>query len=77
MLRLAQHARERMRRRGITESEVEEALANITAQWPSDEYPDERTVICGTTRNGRRLKVVLPTADTGYVITVMDRDDER
>lgn len=76
MLGLAQHARLRMRQRDITESEIEEALTHASDRYPSDDAPD-RTVVLGTTRNGRRLKVVVSTEDEQYVITVADRDDER
>lgn len=66
-----------MIQRDIGEGEIDEALANETDRWPSDDYPDDRLVICGTTRNGRRLKVVVEVADPNYVVTVADRDDER
>lgn len=77
MLGLAAHARQRMIERQITEHEIEQALASPSSTRPDDDLPDERVVICGLTRNGRRLKVVVEAADPAYVITVMDRDDER
>jgi hypothetical protein len=67
-----------MRRRQIVETEIEEALANPFRTYPSDDASrEDRTVICGITGKGRRLKVVVPAADTGYVVTVADMDDER
>lgn len=77
MLGLDPHARKRMRQRDITEAEIEEALSNKTSQYPSDHYPDDRIVVCGKTRNGRRLKVIVESADPEYVISVMDQDDDR
>ena len=77
MLGLGTHARRRMRQRGITETEIEEALEAVEAKFPADEYPDERIVIFGSTSAGRRLKIVVESSDDRYVITVADRDDER
>lgn len=77
MLGLGNHARQRMIERNITEQEIEDALAAPSFTRPDDDLPEERTVIYGLTRNGRRLKVVVEAADPGYVVTVMDRDDER
>jgi uncharacterized DUF497 family protein len=60
-----------MRERGIAEAEIEEALTNTHAKYPSEEYPEDRVVVRGTTRNGRVLKVVVEATDPEYVVSVM------
>ena len=73
---LTLHAEDRCRDRGITHAEIAEALNNPGTVYCS---PDDatRTVTLGTTRAGRRLKVVSRTNDLGVIISVADRDDER
>ena len=64
-----------MESRQIKEAEVEEALADSARiTYPSADYPDDRLVITGETRAGRRLKIVVPVDDNEMVITVADRD---
>ncbi len=77
MLGLSPHARKQMAVRDISEAEIEDALKNETERYPSADLPDERLVILGTTGNNRRLRVVVETEDTGYIVTVADRNDER
>lgn len=56
------HARQRMRQRGVTSSEVDEALDNILTEYPSKDGPNRR-VAHGTTKAGRELKIVVDTSD--------------
>lgn len=77
MLGLSPHARKQMAVRDISETEIEDALKHETHRYPSDDFPEERVVILGTTGYDRRLKIVVEATDTEYVITVADRDDER
>ena len=65
-----------MRRRGITLDEMEEALASAATTYPSREFPDERTVVLGTTAKGRPLKIVITVADPECVVTVADRSNQ-
>ncbi len=76
MLGLAQHARLRMRARGITEPEIEQALARADSRYPSQDDPD-RIVVFGVTEAGRLLKIVVLARDPEYVVTVADRSDDR
>lgn len=76
MVHLCAHARRQARRRRVTEQEVEEALARPDTRYPSQEYPEQRTVLLGRTAGGKRLKVVVLTDDPEYVVTVADRDGE-
>ena len=64
-----------MHARGILEHDVGEALNNVETTYPSESHPD-RTVILGRTITGRRLKIVVPTNEMDYLITVSDRDLE-
>ncbi len=75
LLRFDQHALARMAGRGITASEVAEALADRETSYPSRRRPD-RLVILGHTAAGRRLKIVVEAADERFVWTVADRDKE-
>jgi hypothetical protein len=66
-----------MEERDITAAEVAEPVANATTTYPSNRPGrDDRTVILGLTHAGRRLTVVVRTADPNYVVTVADRDQE-
>lgn len=76
MLFLEVHAVRQMQRRGIVKAEVLEALAEPETTYPSEDYPDHRLVILGSTVAGRRLKVVVSRVDPEHVITVADRDSE-
>lgn len=76
MLFLTVHAVRQMQRRRIVRAEVTEALAAPDTTYPSEDYPDERIVVLGSTTAGRRLKVVVSRDDANYVITVADRDSE-
>lgn len=73
-MRLTHHALKRMRERDISADEIAEALDNLETSYPSAQ-DESRTVILGTTRAQRRLKVVVKMADD-TVITVADRDEE-
>jgi hypothetical protein len=64
-----------MAQRRITLSEIEEALANPGTTYPSKTHSD-RTVVMSDLATGKRLKVVVLTADPGTVITASDRDLE-
>ncbi len=76
MLGLSQHARIRMRARGITETEIEQALARADSRYPSDDDP-AKIVVLGVTETGRPLKIVVLAVDPEYVVTVADRSDNR
>lgn len=66
-----------MAQRGITEQEIDEALANPDTTYPSAKNPG-RMVVLGRTIGppARRLKVVVTVDDPQFVVTVADRDDE-
>lgn len=76
MLFLSAHAVRQMSRRNITRNEIVEALDARETTYPSEDYPDERTIILGRTLAGRRLKIVTESLDTHSIITVADRDSE-
>ena len=76
MLFLTLHALQRMRARGISRDEVQQALANRQTQYSSDDFSDTRLIILGQTASGRRLKVVVVADDEDRIITVADRDAE-
>ena len=66
-----------MAQRGISTTEVEEAVADPgRTTFPSADLPQERLVILGETKAGRRLKLVVLADDNEFVITVADRDSE-
>lgn len=76
-MRFSYHASEQMIERDITAAEVAEAASQPTTTYSSNRPGRaDRTVILGTTASGRRLKVVVLTADPDYVVTVADRDQE-
>jgi hypothetical protein len=65
--------------RRITEAEVEEAWTTrqVTTREPGGPpRTGEVFVIRSTLRGGRRLKVVVPTDDERFVITLADQDEE-
>ncbi len=73
----SRHARQRMRQRNITESDVREALGNITQSV----VKAESTSYLGDVR-GRTLKVVVRTSqdadvETFVITTVWRGDDDR
>jgi hypothetical protein len=86
VLRFSAHARERMTERGISEHEVDEALANayrtdvataatrIQDMLSSDEAL-ERLDVSGETEAGRRLRVSRPRATPDLVISVVELED--
>jgi Domain of unknown function (DUF4258) len=74
-LRLTHHAREQMAARHIAIEEVAEALEEPETTYLSPRR-DDRLTILGVTKAGRRLKVVVPSADRRVIITVADRDQE-
>ncbi len=76
VLFLSVHAVKQGQRRDITRTEVAQALARADTTYASKEYPAARTVVLGTTDQGRRLKIVVLTDDAQYVVTVADRDGE-
>ena len=65
------HAKARLKKRGITESEVEYCL-----QSPDQTYPDKSGNSCYevTLSSEKRLKVVILKDDPNYVISVMFRE---
>ncbi|MFN2544518.1 MAG: DUF4258 domain-containing protein [Actinomycetota bacterium] len=66
-VRYSLHALERMAQRNIHDSEVREALANQTRETGGA----RGTIIrFGTTKTGRRLKIIQPVDDPGFIITV-------
>lgn len=76
-LKFSDHAQTQMARRGIKESEVEQAHATRETTYSSYQPGIRpRLVILGSTEEGRRLKIVVLADDHRYVITVADRDQE-
>lgn len=69
------HALEQMSARSITVEEVARALDEPETTYPSPHH-DDRMVLLGATKAGRRLKIVVPAADPHVIITVADRDHE-
>jgi hypothetical protein len=69
------HALKRMEQRGISRSEVLQALTRRETVYVSDEDAS-RTVILGSTSEGRRLKVIVESDDEQCVVTVSARDEE-
>lgn len=71
-MRYSEHARHRMRDRGIGEAEVRQALANHDITYPTRDRVN-RTDFVGSTDSGRRLKIVVADPDTQpLVVTVME-----
>jgi len=64
-MEFSRHARDRMRERGISEAEVEEAISHAIG---TTAYRRGRAVIRG--RAGRRTLKVVKDVDTQVVITV-------
>ncbi|TMK63219.1 MAG: DUF4258 domain-containing protein [Actinobacteria bacterium] len=64
-----------MRQRRINGTEIDDVLESPETVYQSRE-DHSRTVYLGTTKGGRRLKVVVLTDDREVVITVADRDVE-
>ena len=73
MLFLSIHALDQMKLRQIGRAEIIEALASPETTYVSEDS-DEKRVILGTTRNGRRLKTVVLADDANFIVTVADRD---
>jgi Domain of unknown function (DUF4258) len=74
-LRLTHHAFEQMAARRITPEEVAQALEDPGTTYTSP-HRDDRLTVLGTTKAGRRLKIVVPKAEPHVIITVADRDQE-
>ena len=66
MLRYSRHARQRQAERGISDAEVESVVDN-----PDVTFADKRAI---REIGGRRIKVVISSADPDCVITVIDLD---
>ncbi|MHB1711730.1 MAG: DUF4258 domain-containing protein [Acidimicrobiales bacterium] len=71
-LRFSDHARRRMRQRGIDPAEVAEVLTDSGIRRPFEDAPG-RTVVIGATPAGRELFVVVDDSDPQLVITVAER----
>lgn len=70
MLRYSRHARQRQAERGISDSEVEDVVDN-----PEVTFADKKGNPCYIREiAGRRVKVVISSADPDFVITVIDLD---
>ena len=69
------HALEQTAARSITLEEVAQALDEPETTYSSPRREDRITLL-GTTKAGRRLKIVVPAADPHVIITVADRDHE-
>ena len=74
-LRLTHHAFEQMAARRVTLEEVAEALEEPETTYPSP-HRDDRLTVLGTTKTGRRLKIVVPRTEPHVIVTVADRDQE-
>ena len=67
-----------MKRRNVTQSEVEEALANISITYNT---PEDSTCIVGTTASGRALKIWIvgtewPPSKRMILKSVAGRDED-
>ena len=65
----SEHARRRMRERGISEQEVTEALGRVFAQTPAITWT--RVNLWGSTFEGRTLRITTYRYHHEYVITVV------
>ena len=65
------HAREQLRERGVTETEIREALMNVRRE----RIDPTGIVRWGTTRRGRRIKIVLDREDPRFVVTLVVRGE--
>jgi hypothetical protein len=68
-VRFTRHARNRMRRLGLTAADV---AAIILRSDGTDRDPDGRVRHIGVA-NGRRIRIVLALEDTSLVVTVHER----
>ena len=66
---LSEHARRRMRERGITEEEVAEALRDVFAETSAGTW--SRVNVWGRTCTGRILRITTYGDDRAYVVTVV------
>ena len=66
---LSEHARRRMRERGITEEEVAEALRDVFAETSARTW--SRVNVWGRTGTGRILRITTYRDDRAYVVNVV------
>jgi Domain of unknown function (DUF4258) len=67
-LRPSKHARRRMRLYNVSLSDLARLLENIEAETPSPE--PGRMVIGGTTPDGRRLRLIVPSETREVIVTL-------
>lgn len=68
-----EHARQRMRRRNVTEADVETVLGDYRISYPAEQLPGRayRSVVYIGAVDGREIKVyVLEGSDPPHVMTV-------
>ena len=72
MLYFTNHAKDRMKERGISKQEVEDCLENYQVNYPNDDNDVMNYVY--TSPTGRRIRVVINEKRVGHriVISVMD-----
>lgn len=75
MANLSQHARDQMKARDISESEVDAVLAAPEITAPGRPGPLGPTKVLRKTVNGRRLKVVVSDTEVPRVVTVASPDE--
>lgn len=80
MLYYTDHAKDRMRERGIKVEEVEYCLANYDKSFPCENDDDKRSYVCDTPE-GRKIRVVVDDKRSNHkvIISVMEyggRSDE-
>jgi hypothetical protein len=72
-LTFSDHANYRMRERGITRQEVEEALVNTFLPPPG--IPSVKGHIWGTTSNGRRLRITRSRTRENLIVSAVAPED--
>jgi hypothetical protein len=65
----SEHAERRMRERGITPEEVDEALANTFLPPPG--IPSVKGHVWGTTSRGRRLRITKSMSRENLIVSVV------
>ncbi len=72
-LTFSEHAQHRMRDRGITRQEVQEALANTFLPPPG--IPSVKGHIWGTTASGRRLRITKSRTRENLIVSAAAPED--
>ena len=75
-LRLSNHAKLQMRRRGVAVEDLRSALANSHTSYPGTNDSGDTVVKVGTTSGGRDLCVVVRLQDHTYVVTAFWKEEQ-